>query len=101
MTLGHSKWDPEVAIHPKLHFFVLLSRVAFTLRQRKITINPQTLMNSCQILFKLRLLGLTNGNRIFGSISILHFFGVMTFMKHESEICCILWRIIARLVCQY
>ena len=22
-------------------------------------------------------------------------------MKHESEICCILWRIIARLVCQY
>ena len=28
-------------------------------------------------------------------------FCVMTFMKHESEICCILWRIIARLVCQY
>ena len=24
MTLGHSKWDPEVAIQTKLHFFVLL-----------------------------------------------------------------------------
>ena len=41
MTLGHSKWDPEVAIHPKLHFFVLLSRVAFTLRQRKIKVSPR------------------------------------------------------------
>ena len=36
MTLGHSKWDPEVAIQTKLHFFVLL-KLASLFWNSKIT----------------------------------------------------------------
>ena len=41
MTLGHSKWDPEVAIQTKLHFFVLL-KLASLFSDKKIRFGCST-----------------------------------------------------------